>query len=62
VARCFATTVLFDMSSAGGGPAARTLVGSYNFHLVRGTDGWRIDRFRFNLKFIDGNARLEEAE
>ena len=30
--------------------------------LLRGTDGWRIDRFRFNLKFIDGNARLEEAE
>jgi hypothetical protein len=118
VARCFAPTVLFDMSSAGGGPAAplaptqitsawavgldpiqavhhqagnydvritgdeavascyglawhyrptrsgrntRTFVGSYDFHLVRG-DGWRIDRFRFNLKFIDGNATLEQEE
>jgi hypothetical protein len=30
--------------------------------VLRGTDGWRIDRFRFNLKFIDGNARLEKAE
>ena len=118
VARCFAPTVLFDMSSAGGGPPAalaptqitsaweiglrpieaihhqagnyqvrlrggeadatcygvawhyratrsgentRTFVGSYDFHLVRSA-GWRIDRFRFNLKFIDGNARLDQEE
>jgi hypothetical protein len=119
VAGCFTPTVLFDMSSAGGGPAAslaatqitsawelglrpiesvhhqvgnyqvelrgdeadascyglawhyratrsgrntRTFVGSYDVHLVRAPDRWRIDRFRFNLKFMDGNARLEEAE
>ena len=115
VARCFAPSVLFDMSSTGGGPPAtlaptqitsawavglegieaihhqagnyqiqlggeeaavscygvawhyratpsgqntRTFVGSYDFHLLRGAEGWRIDRFRFNLKFIDGNPRL----
>jgi hypothetical protein len=23
---------------------------------------WRIDSFRFNLKFLDGNLELEEAE
>jgi hypothetical protein len=118
VARCFAPSVLFDMSTAGGGPAAplaptqitsawavglapiqavhhqagnydvrirgeeaeascygmawhyrptrsgrntRTFIGSYDFHLVRG-DGWRIDRFRFHLKFIDGNPGLEQEE
>ncbi len=37
----------------------RTFVGSYNFHLVRGDGTWKIDRFKFNLKFIDGNKDLE---
>jgi hypothetical protein len=116
VRACFATEVLFDMSSLGAGPAApmspdaiasawesglapieavhhqsgnfvvhvdgpeasascygvayhfrrtrsgrntRVFVGRYDFHLLR--DGeWRIDRFRFNVKFVDGNATLEQ--
>lgn len=37
----------------------RTFVGSYDLHLVRGEGGWKIDRFRFNLKFIEGNRDLE---
>lgn len=37
----------------------RTFVGSYTFHLVRGESGWKIDRFRFTVKFIDGNKDLE---
>jgi len=37
----------------------RTFVGSYNFHLVKGDGGWKIDRLKFNLKFIDGNKDLE---
>jgi hypothetical protein len=40
----------------------RTFVGSYDFHLVRADSGWKIDQFRFNLKFIDGNKDLEGAE
>ncbi len=43
------------------GRNTRTFVGSYDFHLARGEDGWRIDRFRFNLKFIDGNPDLERS-
>jgi len=39
----------------------RTFVGSYNMHLVRSDAGWKIDRFKFNLKFIDGNKDLEGA-
>jgi hypothetical protein len=34
-------------------------VGSYDFHLVKGDGGWKIDRFKFNLTFIDGNKDLE---
>ena len=39
----------------------RTFVGSYNFHMVRSDAGWKIDRLKFNLKFIDGNKDLEGA-
>jgi len=39
----------------------RTFVGSYNFHMVRSDAGWKIDHFKFNLKFIDGNKDLEGA-
>jgi len=37
----------------------RTFVGSYDFHLVKNEGIWRIDRFKFNLKYIDGNPNLE---
>jgi hypothetical protein len=39
----------------------RVFVGSYDYHLVKGDGGWKIDRFKFNLKFIDGNKDLEGA-
>ena len=116
VKRCFADSVLFDMTSlAGGAPAmmtpqqiadawdrgliavkalhhqtgnfevavdgpgaaahcygvawhylpndtnrnTRTFVGTYDFHLKKSGASWRIDRFKYNLKFIDGNPDLE---
>ena len=37
----------------------RTFVGSYDFHLRELDSNWRIDQFKFNLKFIDGNPNLE---
>jgi hypothetical protein len=44
------------------GQNTRTFVGSYDFHLLRLEGRWRIDSFRFNLKFLDGNLELEQAE
>ena len=41
------------------GQDTRRFVGSYDFHLLKADDTWRIDSFRFNLKFIDGNVNLE---
>ena len=41
------------------GRDTRTFVGSYDFHLARAGERWRIDRFRFNLKYLDGNPSLE---
>jgi hypothetical protein len=40
----------------------RTFVGSYNFHLTKTGGSWRIDRFKFNLKFMDGNLNLEASQ
>ena len=37
----------------------RMFVGSYNLHLAKMNAGWKIDRFKFNLKFIGGNKDLE---
>lgn len=37
----------------------RTFVGSYNFHLQKEGGQWLIDRFKFNLKYMDGNPDLE---
>lgn len=39
----------------------RVFVGSYDVHLARTGGRWRIDLFRFNLKFIEGNLELEKA-
>lgn len=39
----------------------RTFVGDYDIHLTRADGRWRIDLFRFNLKFIEGNRELETA-
>ncbi|HET7693408.1 MAG TPA: nuclear transport factor 2 family protein [Gemmatimonadota bacterium] len=40
----------------------RTFVGSYDLHLQRVRDTWRVDRFAFHLKFVDGNVDLESSQ
>jgi hypothetical protein len=42
------------------GRNTRLFVGSYDFHLRLQRGDWRIDLFRFNLKFVDGNLELEK--
>lgn len=37
----------------------RLFVGSYDLHFVKIENEWRIDAFKFNSKFIDGNKDLE---
>jgi hypothetical protein len=41
------------------GDNTRTFIGSYDFHLKKDADAWRIDKFKFDLKYIDGNPNLE---
>jgi hypothetical protein len=56
-ASCYGIAYHYRRTSTGRN--TRLFVGSYDFHLI--LDGqWRIDLFRFNLKFIDGNRELEK--
>jgi hypothetical protein len=42
------------------GKNTRTFVGSYNFHLIKAGADWKIDIFKYNLKYIDGNLELHK--
>ena len=41
------------------GNNTRTFVGSYDVSLVKDDALWRIHKFKFNLKYLDGNRNLE---
>lgn len=43
------------------GRNTRTFVGSYDMRLLNQQGEWKIDRFKYNLKFIDGNSNLEQS-
>ena len=42
------------------GQNSRMFVGSYNFHLKKIKDDWKIDHFKYNLKYIEGNLELHK--
>lgn len=57
-ANCYG--IAYHYRKTASGRNTRVFVGSYAFILDRGGPlGWRISTFRFDLKFIDGNADLE---
>jgi hypothetical protein len=35
-----------------------TVVGTYDFHLLKADAKWKVDKMRFNFKYQDGNASL----
>lgn len=39
----------------------RTFVGSYDFELAKDGGRWAIAKFKFNLKYVDGNPNLETS-
>lgn len=39
--------------------AVREFIGSYDFQLVKKENGWKISKFRYNLKYSDGNLSLK---
>ena len=38
---------------------SRVFVGSYDLKALKTQKGWRLSQFKYNLKYIDGNASLE---
>jgi hypothetical protein len=54
---CYGTALHYLPNKTGRN--TRRFVGSYDLHLRKSEGAWRIDEFRFNLKFIDGNPNLE---
>jgi len=37
----------------------REFVGSYDLELIRKENGWRINQFKYNMKYMDGNLELK---
>lgn len=37
----------------------REFVGSYDLKLVKKENGWRINQFKYNMKYMDGNIELK---
>ena len=54
---CYAIASHYLSTSSGNN--IRTFVGSYNFHLIMKDNRWRVDQFKFNLKYSSGNMDLE---
>lgn len=54
---CYAIAIHFKNNAMRG--KTRELVGSYDLHAVFTDEGWRLDSFRYNVKFVSGNAELK---
>jgi membrane-bound inhibitor of C-type lysozyme len=54
---CYAIAIHYLPNPSG--MNTRSFVGSYDIHLKKEAGGWRIDRFRFNQKYVAGNINLQ---
>lgn len=55
----FAYAVAYHLKTSATKGTTRSFVGSYDLKAVKTANGWRLNQFKYNLKFIDGNATLE---
>ena len=53
----YATATHFKNDAING--KTREFVGSYNLHLTDTKQGWRIDQFRYTVKYMNGNIELK---
>jgi SnoaL-like domain len=53
----YATATHFKSAAMNG--KTREFVGTYDLHLVDTVDGWRINEFKYNLKYMNGNLELK---
>ncbi|HLK28254.1 MAG TPA: nuclear transport factor 2 family protein [Puia sp.] len=53
----YATATHYKKSAVHGN--TREFIGSYQLHLTKKVSGWRIDQFKYDLKFMKGNIDLK---
>lgn len=53
-----ADAIAVHVKNAASHGSTRTFVGSYVIGVARAAAGWRVDKFHYLLKVIDGNADL----
>ncbi len=54
---CYSAATHYKKTALNGN--TRTFNGSYDLHLVKTQNGWRIDSFKYNLKYAEGNLELK---
>jgi len=58
-ATIFAYAVALHYKKSAKEGTTRLFTGSYDVKALRTADGWRLNAFKYNLKFISGNEKLE---
>lgn len=58
-ANIFAYAVAFHFKQSAQKGKTRSFVGSYDLKAIKTNTGWRLNQFKYNLKYIDGNPTLE---
>lgn len=58
-ASIFAYAVAYHYKNSAVNGKTRVFVGSYDLNAINTSKGWRLNQFKYNLKFIDGNANLD---
>ncbi len=58
VAAVHADAIAVHVKNSASNGTTRTFVGSYDLGVERTSAGWRVNRFHYHLKVIDGNADL----
>jgi hypothetical protein len=58
-AAIFAYAIASHYKKAAQKGTTRSFVGSYDLKAIRSAHGWRLDQFKYNLKYMEGNTTLE---
>ncbi|MFD0992045.1 nuclear transport factor 2 family protein [Tenacibaculum geojense] len=53
---CYATASHYHSKAQNG--SVREFVGSYDIEVVKQTEGWKVNTFTYNLKYMNGNLDL----
>lgn len=54
---CYAIATHYKANATAG--KTREFVGSYNIGCIKTTMGWRINSFKYNLKYVNGNVEFK---